>query len=203
MRCPRDASQARCSGNSASGRSPSENSASLTPSFSPADAKGDHFVDLQGAGPRFAGIAAKRAVAAVVAAQRRQRQKYLGRERDDATMPAIAKRARSGEEIGQGCLGGAHQRVTVGAIERLSAQRALDHGGERRPIRLLPSGLHAEGIKRAATRLQTAATACARFYASRQPARMARAANVEVDFATRAAGFRDRPSRAATGAGRD
>ena len=73
----------------------------------------------------------------------------------------IAKRARRCEQIGQGPLRGAHQRVTVGAIERLSTQGALNHGGERRPICLLPSGLHAEGIKRAATRLQTAATACA------------------------------------------
>ena len=48
--------------------------------------------------PGFAGIAAKRAVAAVVAAQRGERDEDLGRERDGAPVPLVAQGARSLED---------------------------------------------------------------------------------------------------------
>src|SRR4051812_1004185 len=59
----------------------------------------DHFVELHRSCARFSGVAPKRTVSAVVAAQRRQRHEYFGREGDDAPMASIAEGSRRFEQI--------------------------------------------------------------------------------------------------------
>src|SRR5262245_59405441 len=63
--------------------------------------EGGDFVGGQGVGARLAGVATEGAVAAVVPAQRGERDEHLGRERDGSTAPAIAGFPGSGEKIGK------------------------------------------------------------------------------------------------------
>src|SRR5262245_32055823 len=58
-------------------------------------------VGLHRVGARLAGIAAEGAVAAVVAAERRERHEDLRRERDGTSASAITHLARAGVELGE------------------------------------------------------------------------------------------------------
>ena len=95
------ASVSRISGNSASGLSPSENSASVQPSFSPCLRHRENFVGRHGVRAGLAGIAAEGAVSAIIAAQIGQRDKHLARVGDDAGTILFFERARSRKQFRQ------------------------------------------------------------------------------------------------------
>src|SRR3989454_8473532 len=82
-----------------------------------------HLLGRHRVGAGLAGIAPEGAIAAVVAAEGRQRHEDLGREGDDASPAAVAHLARAREELVEPRVGGLDQRARGGVGDHCSGVR--------------------------------------------------------------------------------